>query len=282
MTETHNLKSYYGCVAVPMHIQTKATITRKSSDIPLPARGTIELNGEFYARTIALLCVGMVIAVAAADYFLFFRGWFPSQIVARSFDISREESVGTWLSSNIALFTGLFAAAVFMHSRKHDSRAIALGWVLMALFFLYISVDDAAKLHERLGTAVRVKYEKIADVSLDSWFPSWGWQIFIAPIFIAYGSYLLWFLWQAVAAANRGWVLLAFCCFGMAVSLDFVEGMDLVWLQNEDAVHLLQLTEETLEMLGTTAFLFVVMLSLNERVGIILRDRLVQSEHTSL
>lgn len=281
MSEINKIKSYYGCVAVPMQNQAKATISCKSSDIPLPARGAIELNGEFYARRIALLCVGLVIAVAAADYFLFFQGWFPSRIVARSFDISSEVSVGTWLSSNIALFTGLFAAAVFMHSRKHDSKAIALGWALMALFFLYISVDDAAKLHERLGTAVRVKYEKIAEVSLDSWFPSWGWQIFIAPFFIAYGCYLLWFLWQAVAPANRGWVFLAFACFGVAVSLDFVEGMDLVWLQNEDAVHLLQLTEETLEMLGTTAFLFVVMLNLNDRLGVILRDRLVQSEHTS-
>ncbi len=263
-----------------MDNQTKATVINGES-IPVTGRGTIALNGELYARRIALLCVGMVIVVAAADYFLFFRGWFPSQIVARSFDISSEESVGTWLSSNIALFTGLFAAAIFAHSCKHDSRALALGWALVALFFLYVSVDDAAKLHERLGTAVRVKYEKFAGVSLDSWFPSWGWQLFIAPFFVAYGCYLLWFLWHAVAPVHRGWVFLAFSCFGIAVSLDFVEGMDLTWLENEDAVHLLQLTEETLEMLGTTAFLFVVMLTLNDRIGVILRDRLARPGHVS-
>jgi hypothetical protein len=279
MSVINNTRAYYGYVAAPMDNKTKPTITRSRIAVTGPA--ALELNGELYARRIALLCVGLVIMVAAADYFLFFRGWFPSRIVARSFDISSEESVGTWLSSNIALFTGLFTAAIFTHSRKHDSRAIALGWALMALFFLYVSVDDAAKLHERLGTAVRVKYEQIAEISLDSWFPSWGWQIFIAPFFVAYGCYLLWFLWHAVAPVYRGWVFLAFSCFGIAVSLDFVEGMDLAWLENEDAVHLLQLAEETLEMLGTTAFLFVVMLSLNDRIGMRLRDRLAQPGHTS-
>lgn len=274
MSKFSHVKFYYGQVATPMHNQTLSSNARGSSG-PVAGSGAIELDGEIYARRIALLCVGMIIAVAVADFFLFFLGWFPSQIVARSFDISGEESVGTWLSSNIALFTGLFAAAIFVHSRKHDSRAIAWGWALMALFFIYISVDDAAKLHERLGTAVRIKYEKTAAVSLDSWFPSWGWQLFIAPFFIAYGCYLLWFLWHAVLPKNRGWIFLAFSCFGAAVSLDFIEGMELTWLESEDNVHLLQLTEETLEMLGTTAFLFVVMVSLNNRIAIMLRDRFI-------
>ncbi len=243
--------------------------------------GKMELNGNVWARRLALLCVGLVVLVAAADFFLFFLGWFPSQIVARSFDISREESIGTWLSSNIALLAGLFAAAIFLHSRNHDSRAIAWGWALVALFFLYVSVDDAAKLHERLGTAFRVKYEQTTDIPLDSWFPSWGWQIFIAPFFIAYGCYLLWFLWHAVAPKSHRWVFLAFCLFGIAVVLDFVEGMELVWLQSEDALHLLQLTEETLEMLGTTAFLFVILQSLSERIGISVQDRFMATAQPS-
>lgn len=232
-----------------------------------------ELNGAVYVRRITLACAGLVVLVAAADFFLFFLEWFPSRIVARSFDISREESVGTWLSSNIALLVGLFAAAVFLHSRKHDPRAIAWGWALVALFFLYVSIDDAAKLHERLGTAIRVKYEATTDTTLDTWFPSWGWQIFVAPVFVAYGCYMLWFLWRAVEPANHRWVLLAFGLFGVAVLLDFVEGMELAWLEGDDALHLLQLTEETLEMLGTTAFLYVMMSSLDKRIAIIVQDR---------
>lgn len=230
------------------------------------------VDGDLWVKRITLFFMTGAFIVGAADLILVFFELSPSRIVARSFDITIEESFGTWFSSSQALLVGLVATAILVHSSKHDSTLIVLGWGLAAIFFVFISLDDAAKLHERLGTALRVKYENNTDIPLRDWFPSWGWQLFIAPLFMAMGLFLLWFLWSAVASSLRVWVLVALGLLGFAVGLDFVEGLEIEMMSNDSSRHLMQLLEEMLEMLGTTTFLFVFLSTLNSRVRLLLLD----------
>lgn len=244
----------------------------EASTKPSVGMNLIDINGGYWVRSTTRLCVGLIVLVGAADFFLFFLGLSPSVIVARSFDISREESFGTWLSTSLALFAGLAAAAIYAHARLHHSFSSSLGWCLIALFFIFISLDDAAKLHERLGTAMRIKYEGITENNLDSWFPSWGWQLFVAPFFMAMGAYMLWFLRQALDARLLRWMIFAFALLACAVALDFLEGTKFGPLEHDAAVHLVQLTEEMLEMFGITTFLYIFLHTLNSRVKLFLQD----------
>jgi hypothetical protein len=230
------------------------------------------LDGDLWVKRITLFCFACALIVGAADLFLVHLDLSPSKILARSFDISMEESLGTWFSSAQALLVGLVAAAILVHSSKHDTTFVVIGWGIVALFFIFISLDDTAKFHERLGTALRLKYEQRTDIPLSNWFPSYGWQLFIAPFFMAMGVFVLWFLWNAVAAGLRIWVLVALSLFGIAVGLDFIEGLNRETMSDDSSRHLMQLSEEVLEMLGTTTFLFVFLSTLNSRVRLLLLD----------
>ena len=242
------------------------------SKLPLGIEQNIfHLDCDLWAKRITLFCFVCAFIVGTADLFLVYFELSPSVILARSFDISLEESLGTWFSSIQALFVGLVAIAILVHSRKHDSKFIAAGWGIVALFFIFISLDDTAKFHERLGTALRLKYEQRTDIPLRDWFPSYGWQLFIAPIFVAMGFFVLSFLWIAVAASLRIWVLAALSLFGIAVGLDFIEGFNRGTM-DDSFRHLIQLLEEMLEILGTTIFLFVFLSTLSSRVRLILFD----------
>lgn len=224
------------------------------------------INGELWARRLALFCLACIALVGLFDFFFFFLEWFPSEIIARSFDISRESSLGTWVSTSLALITGFVAAAIFASAYRHDTLLRAGGWAIVALFFLYVSFDDAAKFHERVGTAFEVKYEKITDQVLVDWFPSWGWQLFVAPFFVAMGLYLCWFFYLVLPVRLKIWMFVGLLLFGTAVAADFIEGtlIDVDYT----TLHLMRLAEETLEMVGTTAFLYTFLSVLNDKIEV--------------
>lgn len=226
--------------------------------------GSTPVNGTFWVRRITLFCLAVVVSVGLLDFFFYHLQWFPSEIISRSFDVGREESYGTWISTTLALFAGLAAAGIAMRFWHQSTRWECIGWTIVALFFIFVSFDDAAKFHERMGTALRVKVERATDVELASWFPSWGWQLYVAPLFAAIGLYMCWFFWRAVAPRLRIWVFLGFTLLAVAVGIDFVEGM--LDRQDEQVNHLMRLTEEMLEMFGTTAFLYVFLTTLSAHV----------------
>ena len=226
-----------------------------------PPAGAYRVDGEIWVVRVTIFCVLCILTVGLLDVLFYFLELLPSELLRRSFDIAREESLGTWVSISLSLLTGLTAGAVCAHLTIRGALKPAIGWAIVALFFVYVTFDDAAKFHERLGTAVRLKYEYWTDSSLESWFPSWGWQLFVAPLFVGMGIYLLYFLWTAVSSSLRLLLIAGFGLFGIAVAMDFVEGI--LFLDGDKALHLMRLVEEMLEMFGTTVFLYVFLSTLS-------------------
>jgi len=245
---------------------------RFAGETAAQGQNTVSLEGTPWVMRITVFFLACVVVVSAADLLFVYYGLFPSRLLARSFDITLEESTGTWLSATLALFVGLVAAAIAVHGRKHDPVLFVVGWGVVGLFFAYMSVDDTAKIHERLGTLLQLKLEQSTDTPLSGWFPSYGWQLFVAPFFVAMGFFILWFCLKAVAPRARIWVLIALGLYAIAMGLDFIEGHFREMADEEFPTHLMQLTEETLEMLGTTAFLFAFLSTLALRVKLVVHD----------
>ncbi len=67
------------------------------------------------------------------------------------FDLDAEESFGTWFSAGV-----LALAAMLLHGRSRLARAEPggwhLGWFILSLGFLFLSVDEVVGLHEYLNT----------------------------------------------------------------------------------------------------------------------------------
>jgi len=99
------------------------------------------------------------------------------------------------------------------------------GWLVLALFFTYMAIDDGAQLHERLGSAIGDLNEESSP--LLAYFPSYTWQVLFLPFFGALGLFMLVILWRELHARSSRLILVtAIGCLVLTVTLDFFEGLD--------------------------------------------------------
>jgi hypothetical protein len=152
-----------------------------------------------------------------------------------------------------------------------------MGWLILALLFTYMAIDDGAQIHERVGTAIK----RGAGSSLN-FFPSYTWHLVFVPVFGALGLFALVFLWQELQQRHaRMLVITAICLFVIAVGMDFVEGLDryhpwniYTWISERNDLeswtarrfgksaydtlrHFSRSIEETIEMLAITILWFL-------------------------
>lgn len=224
------------------------------------------VDGSIWTRRITLFWLIAICLAALFDVFLNYLEWLPGTIIRRSFDIGYEESFGTWISTSLSLFVAIVAGCVAVARNGSHGKPQAFGWGIISAFFLFMSFDDAAKFHERVGTTLRLKYESISNTLLDSWFPSYGWQLFVAPLFAVMGIFVLVFLWRSVRSGLRFRVFLGLGLFALAVVADFLEGTILI--SSDAGEHFLRLAEEVMEMLANLLFLNIFLQTLNDSVSV--------------
>ena len=209
------------------------------------------------------------------------KEWGVSGPIKRLFNIAMETSIPTWFSVMQAAVVGAIVGliALLKRGQNTESRRIWMGWMAIAVFFVYMSLDDGSMLHERVGSALRsdsaisntveTSEETGGAFILAPSFPSYSWQLVLMPFFALFGLYMFLFLWHELGPGEFKWFVAGLACYAAAVGLDFIEGFDHngnVWniypgmakmcgLDPPTVRHLLQSLEEFLEMLGTTAFL---------------------------
>lgn len=182
-----------------------------------------------------------------------------------------EEGINNWFSSVQTVVVGLVLLLITMRVALDPAatRRRALGWALVALFFLYMGFDDGVGFHEAMGTWFGDSRNAAAGgTGLSAWllqvFPSYAWQILFLPGLGALGLFTIVWSWRELHPRGRILVLLGVSCFVFAVALDFVEGMEWPYerltarfLLHEDTIpHFSGVLEEYTEMLGTTLILY--------------------------
>ncbi len=209
---------------------------------------------------IFLACLLLEIALVLLDLYVNWFRWADSSAIRRMFNITREDGLASLFAVIQTLFVALVLWVIYlMTARKPGSKKQAMGWLVLALFFSYMFIDDGAMVHERIGTAFKQSNQ---DVELSSY----AWQLVLAPLFVIMGLYMAWFLWRlGNQSIRRDWLLAALCCLGLAVLLDYVEGVEngylmlvegLSWPEKTIA-HFSKSLEEFLEMLGMSFFLIL-------------------------
>lgn len=206
----------------------------------------------------------------------------PIGAARRFFNITREDGVANFFSSfqMLAVAGVLLLITLVVRDRNQGSGTRPVwGWGLITVLFFYMGVDDATKLHERLGTIFSVVVTGADDQpnpgflgQLYEVFPSYTWQLVFGPIVAAAGLFVVIFLLRHLPALYlKSLVLVAMGLFAMAVGMDFVEGMENHFMDGVADVfstfpdrveHFSKSIEEFLEMAGTTIFLFVFLKTL--------------------
>ncbi|MEH6529299.1 MAG: hypothetical protein V7718_05065 [Porticoccus sp.] len=223
------------------------------------------IDHKAISRKALLTCLFIEASILLLDLLLNYFQLIQSASLQKIFNVAHEQSLGTWFSVVQAAAAGIILLG--LHQLTCTRQWRTWGWLLLAIFFLYISIDDAAKIHERLGDHVgRLAADNEHSLlgELSRFFPSYAWQWVFAPFFGAIGLYILLFLWYQLPENQlRLTVVAAFGCWTIAVGIDYIEGREgffepiaaALEVKKYTVSHPFLMAEEFMEMFGTSLFL---------------------------
>lgn len=201
------------------------------------------------------------------DYLFAYRDITGAYVFRRVFSMTREETVANWYASILLFLIALtcFALSLFSKGDKTVSRP----WLIFSGFFLYLSADDGARIHERLGSFFRDLAEESQGMfgffdQVLFFTGSYAWLVFVLPVFVVMGLYMLrWGHKHITERATREFVMIGIVCLSFAIGLDYFEGLvgndtinvDAWPIEKNTIEHFQRVLEEFLEM---TAFLLVL------------------------
>lgn len=157
-----------------------------------------------------ILVLGVVLALAHVWVALTWRGRHttPHEIVP-VLTMNSEQGILTWLTVSLTFAVGVSAFALGTLERRG-------AWFAVGALFLFLSADDHAMLHERVGW--------LAPSSIRST-GVYAWILVLGPVFAVLGLLCLRWLWRAFSGDPRGRrrVCTAFACMALALLLELVE-----------------------------------------------------------
>ena len=151
------------------------------------------------ARSIFIVCILAEVSFVLLDYYVNYGRLTEIGALRRMVNITREDGLASFFGTLQTAMVGLTLWLIYISAKSQDrSKWRTVGWLVLAIFFTYMAVDDGAEVHERLGTTLN------ESTSLD-FFPSYAWQVLFLPIFGALGLFTLVFLWNKLPRRRAAW-----------------------------------------------------------------------------
>jgi hypothetical protein len=237
---------------------------------------TIRVDVRRVTLTLILTCLALEVGLVLADAIINYGKLTELSMIRRLFNITREDSLASWFGVTQTWMVALTAWLTYLTVRTATSaRRRRAGWLIVALFFTYMAVDDGAEIHERLGSAYKAIYQPEQSERIDAegvklrgltYYPSYPWHLLFLPLFAAAAIFMVLFLRREMDDRRaRAMVWAAILLFVAAVALDFVEGLaaehplnlhsmarEGLHLSRYEVRHFSKAFEEFFEMFGMT------------------------------
>jgi len=174
------------------------------------------------------------------------------------FDLSEEANFPNWFSSSLLFACAALLALVAVASRQ-ENRPYARHWWFLSLAFLYISLDEAVQIHEEAGR----------------WFHFggilyFGWVIPAALVVGILGMSYLRFLGHLPRGIRNRFILAGAIYVGGALGMEFPLGYWTSLHGDDNFVYgMIDLVEESMEMIGTSIFLYSLIEHLSSPSGVL-------------
>src|SRR5262245_51879719 len=131
------------------------------------------LDGRLVFRR--LLQIALILA---ASHLIVVIGLKPGLALVRLFDLGSESNLPTWFSSLV----WLFAAIAARQCSECETGSLRRAWLLIAAALLFLSLDEAAMLHERAAVTLAENLPASARQTLKTKFWATEWVIVAAPV----------------------------------------------------------------------------------------------------
>lgn len=216
------------------------------------------------ALLLTLVVLSLVLAHVGVEYLKFFHGHVRLLGFQRQLNLDSENNIPTWYSSSTLLLSALLLAVIGLaNKRKNDP--FAFQWLGLAAIFLYLSLDEAASLHEMTRHLSKPMLEA---VGYFHGFLYATWVVFGALFVLIVALAYLRFL-AALPAQTRSLFLIAGTLFvGGAIGIESLSGRHAYFYGFENFGYTMYVAcEEGLEMLGSVVFLYALLTHLGSSIG---------------
>jgi hypothetical protein len=172
--------------------------------------------------------------------------------LVRLFNINRESSIPTWYASSLLLVCALLLALI-AHVRVLHQVGERRYWRGLAVIFLFLSIDEASEIHERLT----VPLQTLFDASGPLYF---AWMIAYVPLVLLFGVVYFRF-WLILPPRTRKLFFLSGILYlGGAIGIEMIGAN--MWYQDGGTslyYSTIGTIEEFFEMLGAVTLIYTLL-----------------------
>ena len=237
---------------------------------------TLLISPRKVALVLTLVVLSLILAHVCVQYLKFFHGHDTQLGFERQLNLDNENNIPTWYSSSTLLFSAILLAVIGL-ANKRRSNPYAFQWLGLAAIFLYMSLDEAASLHEMMDLPMLEAIGYFHGLLFFTWVVFGA--IFVLVVALAYLRFL-----AALPIQTRSLFLIAGGLYvGGALGIEILGARHayLYGFGNNFAYAMYVACEEGLEMLGNVVFLYALLSHLDSTmsgVHILVGDE--TSEHT--
>ena len=163
------------------------------------------------------------------------------------FNFDQELNFPTFFSTFQLLFAGILLAYIAFNNFEKKGQ-YTFAWFMLALVFIYLSIDEVAQIHEMLGSPMRSIIKPKGVLRFSPWMI--GMSPLVAIFLIAYSKFFF-----HLPPQTRTMVAIALVMFlSGALIFEFLRGVFIILLDRSYS-FILYTIEELLEMGGVMVFI---------------------------
>ena len=122
----------------------------------VPSSVDLAIDPTRFVRSVFIACVVAEVAFLFLDYHVNYARLIDIGQIRRLANIAREDSLASWFGTAQTSFAALTLWLIYLVVRRQDTpRWRSAGWLTLAMFFTYMTIDDSAQIHERIGGVYR-------------------------------------------------------------------------------------------------------------------------------
>lgn len=204
---------------------------------------------------LALLVITSLLLLAHISVYLLNNAVPPavSESLDGLFNLSRESNFPTFFSAFLLLMSGLLAAIIYQYKRKTKER-FRHQWLMLSLVFMFLSVDEAVQIHERLTTISGKKFD-----FLNSAFLSFAWVIPYTILFLVVAVYFIKFVLALPKKTRNLFIIAGILYIGGALGFEFIEGYVFNRHGFNQMYWALATVEELMEITGVIVIIYALL-----------------------
>ena len=169
------------------------------------------------------------------------------------FNLSRENNFPTYFSAFLLLFSGLFALVIYQY-KKSTKAKFRLQWMLLGLVLIFLSLDEAVQIHERLTKFTAPKF-----TFLDSAFLTFAWVIPYTILFLVVAVYFLKFVLSLPNRTRNLFIASGILFIGGALGFEFIESYVVSHNGFNQLYWWLATVEEVMEITGVIVLVYALL-----------------------